>query len=90
MIVRNYEVVIRDRYFALEVSIGDGAGGSLRLEVDHCDEEGRHVSEVPASVMAELERLVDLDGEAIRRDLDEAAYDQAIDAKISERKEGGN
>lgn len=91
---REYEITIGDEYWAVDVWIEDTADG-LRSTVDSYvhtvtfSAEGERL-ELPAGVRVQVEVLINRDSQAIRRELDEAAYDQAVDAKISERKEGGN
>ena len=101
---RSYEVEIDrnvafkiepdEHHYELEVWI-DSEGDELRIEVEKITRQvttrsrGQRL-ELPDPVRRDLELQVERDRAEIVRDLDEAARDAAVDAKISERKEGGN
>lgn len=94
-ITRNQEGKIEpDRHhYEVEVWIEEDAEG-FRIEVERIVRQvetrtrGQRL-ELPEPVRRDLERQVDRERGQIRRELDEAAHDAAVDAKISERKEGG-
>ncbi len=95
---RSYEIELGVRRYEVEVYVDVREGQVLTLDVDRItgtsstgivDLTGAYAAtKGPPAVLAELERLVDLDREAIEAECDEAAYDRSIDDRISARKEG--
>lgn len=91
---RTYELDFEDAFYEVEVWISEH-DDELRIEVETVTRsittyaKGQNL-ELPDLVRRELERQVELERGAIVWDLDQAAHAAAVDAKISERKEGGN
>lgn len=88
---RSYEIELGTRTYEAEVYVDVREGQVLTLDLDRLTATSStgivETSATPA-VLAELERLVDLDRHEIERECDEAAYDRSIDDRISARKDG--
>ena len=89
---RSYEIEPGSRTYEADVYVDVRDGEVLTLDVDRLTGTSstgiRDWFKTPPEVLAELERLVDLDRQEIEAECDEAAYEAAIDAKLSARKEG--
>lgn len=88
---RSYEIELGVRSYEVEVYVEVREGQVLTLDVDRItgtSSTGIVETTATPAVLAELERLVDLDRHAIEAEIDEAAYDRSIDDRISARKEG--
>jgi hypothetical protein len=84
--IREYEIEVRGVIYEMSVDVEVHHGDVVRLLATSLSRI--HADLYPA-VMAEIERLVDLDREEIERGCEEEAYERSVDDRIGEWKERG-